>query len=66
MRARGLPKAVYDAYLEEAILKGLIPVAGRSRVGDRLLTAKDILTREDILKEAPYDFENDYGWYGVG
>jgi SPP1 gp7 family putative phage head morphogenesis protein len=66
MRARGLPKEIYERYLDEAIEIGLIPVAGRSRVGGRLLTVDDILTDKDILKEVPKGFKTDYGWYGVG
>ena len=66
MRARGLPKELYDKYLNEAIETGLIPVPGRSRVGGRLLKESDILNEKDILKEVPKDFKDDYGWYGVG
>ncbi len=66
MKARGLPKELYDKYLEEAIEKGLIPIPGKSRVGDKILNEKDILNRKDILKEIPKGFSNDYGWYGVG
>jgi hypothetical protein len=66
MRARGLPKDVYDAFLKEAIESGLIPVPGRSIVGGRLLTKEDILTEEDILQAVPEGFRNDRGWYGVG
>lgn len=66
MKARGLPRAVYDRYLNEAIEAGLIPVIGRSKTGGKLLREKDILKREDILKEVPKGFKNDYGWYGVG
>lgn len=66
MRARGLPQEVYDRYLKEAIEAGLIPVIGRSKTGGKLLKDKDILKREDILKEVPSGFKTDYGWYGVG
>ena len=66
MKARGLPKELYDQYLNEAIDIGLIPVVGRSRIGGKLLTEKDILNVNDILKEVPDDFKGDYGWYGVG
>lgn len=66
MRARGLPKELYDKYLEEAIETGLIPIPGKSRVGGKLLTEEDILKRPDILKEIPKGFSKDYGWYGVG
>jgi SPP1 gp7 family putative phage head morphogenesis protein len=66
MLARGLPREVYDRYMEEAIEKGLIPVVGRSRVGGRLLTDTDILMREDILREVPKGFGSDFGFYGVG
>jgi|GEM_PF-2379666 len=66
MLARGLPKKLYDKYLEEAILKGLIPVPGKSIVGGKVLTIKDILSVDDILKKIPEGFLDDYGWYGVG
>jgi hypothetical protein len=66
MRSRGMPKELYDKYLEEAIELGLIPVVGRSRVGGRLLQDTDILKREDILKEIPPWFKDNFGWYGVG
>jgi SPP1 gp7 family putative phage head morphogenesis protein len=66
MRARGLPEEIYKKFLEEAIVSGLIPVAGKSRVGGRLLTKDDILTVEEILREVPTGFRDDYGWYGVG
>jgi len=66
MRARGLPKELYDKYLNEAIDKGLIPVAGRSKIGGRTLTEADILYVDDILKPVPSDFSRDYGWYGIG
>ena len=66
MLARGLPKELYDQYLNEAIDIGLIPVAGRSKVGGRVLQASDILTKEEVLREVPSGFKNDYGWYGVG
>ena len=66
MRARGLPKDLYEKYLTEAIDIGLIPIAGKSRVGGKLLKESDILTDKDILKDIPKGFKNDYGWYGVG
>jgi SPP1 gp7 family putative phage head morphogenesis protein len=63
---RGLPKETYNKYLNEAIDKGLIPIAGRSRVGGKLLTKGDILTQEDVLKEIREDFWNDnFGFYGI-
>lgn len=66
MRARGLPKEIYEMYLKEAIEIGLIPVPGKSRIGGKLVTDKDILTEDDILKVVPDGFKTDYGWYGVG
>jgi SPP1 gp7 family putative phage head morphogenesis protein len=66
MRARGLPKHIYDQYLEEAIEKGLVPVPGKSILDGRVMTEDDILKPEDILQEVPYGFEQNYGWYGVG
>lgn len=66
MRARGLPQELYDQYMNEAIDCGLIPVAGRSRIGGRIITQDDILTKDDILQQVPSGFKTDYGWYGVG
>jgi hypothetical protein len=66
MLARGLPKAIYDAYLDEAELLGLIPVIGKSKIDGRLMTKADILTKEDVLKPIKYDFKTDYGFYGIG
>jgi hypothetical protein len=66
MRKRGLPKDKYDQYLEEAIQLGLIPVAGKSRVGGKLLTEEDILTREDVLQTYGDTFDSDKSWYGIG
>lgn len=66
MLKRGLPRAKYDQYLNEAIETGLIPVVGRSRINGRLLTNADILTERDILLDLPEGFLDDYGWYGVG
>lgn len=66
LRARGLPKELYDQYLQEAIDSGIIPVAGKSVVGGKVITEEDILKAEDILEEIENDFKNDRGWYGVG
>ncbi len=66
MRARGLPKDLYDQFLNEAIEKGIIPIVGRSRIDGRLLTEDDILKVEEILEEVPSDFDDDHGWYGIG
>jgi SPP1 gp7 family putative phage head morphogenesis protein len=66
MRRRGLPKNLYDSYLNEAIETGLIPVVGRSRVGGRLLTDSDILTPEEILDKVPTDYKSNRSWYGIG
>lgn len=66
MLARGLPKSIYNSYLNEAIETGLIPVVGRSKINGIPMTEKDILTVPDILKEVPSEFQDDYGWYGVG
>ena len=66
MRARGLPKELYDQYLDEAIDKGLIPVPGRSVIGGKVLKLVDILTEDDVLKAIPKGFEKDLGWYGIG
>ncbi len=68
MLARGFPKELYDQYLNEAIDKGLIPVAGKSVVGGKTLTEKDILTKEDVMSEIPdpTKFDDDWGFYGIG
>ena len=67
MRARGLPKELYDKYLNEAINIGLIPKAGRSIIDGKVLREEDILTVEDILREIPDDeFNDDLYFYGVG
>ena len=66
MRKRGLPKELYDKYLDEAIDTGLIPVPGRSVVGGKILKEEDILKAEDILEIISDDFKEDKGWYGVG
>jgi hypothetical protein len=66
MKARGLPKEVYEQYLNEAIDVGLIPVPGRSKVDGKVLTIEDILTKEDILKKVKDDYSNDTGFYGIG
>jgi SPP1 gp7 family putative phage head morphogenesis protein len=66
MYKRGLPKELYKKYLNEAIDIGLIPVVGRSRVGGKLITEDDILTKEDILAPIPKGFKENLGWYGIG
>lgn len=66
MKARGLPSDVYDLFLNEAKDSGLIPIAGRSVVGGRVITDADILKAEEILEEVSQDFKEDKGWYGVG
>jgi len=66
LKARGLPKELYDKYLNEAIDTGIIPVVGRSVVGGKVLQKEDILTAEDILQQTKDDFNDDYGFYGVG
>lgn len=66
MKARGLPKHVYDKYLKEAIDVGLIPVVGKSRIGGELVTQDHILTRDQILAPVQPGFKTDKGWYGVG
>ena len=66
MRSRGLSKELYDKYLNEAKDIGLIPIPGRSIVGGKVLEDKDILKFEDIIKEIPEGFKDDYGWYGIG
>ena len=43
MKSRGFPEELYDRYLEEAIDKGLIPVPGRSKIGGRYITEKELV-----------------------
>jgi hypothetical protein len=66
MLARGMPKAMYDAYLDEAERIGLIPVPGKSVVGGKTLTEADILKREDVLIPLNNDFKTNKYFYGVG
>jgi SPP1 gp7 family putative phage head morphogenesis protein len=66
MRNRGLPKELFDKYLNEAIDTGLIPVAGRSVIGGRVIIESDILKKSDILAPIPEGFSEDLGFYGVG
>lgn len=66
MRSRGLPKKLYDQYMQEAIEKGLIPIPGKSKINGRVLTGDDVLTKDDILQKIPQNFFQDFGWYGVG
>jgi len=66
MKKRGLPPTLYDQYRQEAIDIGLIPIVGKSKIGGKLVTEKDILRTSDILKVVPDGFKVDYGWYGVG
>jgi hypothetical protein len=66
MLARGLPKELYNKYLNEAIDIGIIPVAGRSIIDGRIVTEADILKRGDILEKIPADFKNNRYFYGVG
>ena len=66
MRARGMPKILYDKYRNEAIELGLIPVVGRSRINGKLLKEEDVLKAQDILKDFEENFAKDFGWYGVG
>jgi len=66
MRRRGLPRAIYNKYLEEAINIGLIPVPGKSVVGGKVLKDTDILRKSDVLAPVPAGFNNDLGFYGVG
>jgi len=65
MLARGLPKELYDQYLNEMIDKGMIPVPGRSVVGGKVMTKDDILTREDILAPIDRSFRTNRYFYGV-
>ena len=66
MLARGLPRDLYNKYLNEAIDIGLIPVVGRSRIDGKLVTKADILTAKDILENVPSEFKDNRYWYGIG
>ena len=66
MLKRGLPKELYEKYLQEAIDSGLTPVPGRSKVGGHVMSEEDILKAEDILESVSEDFASDRAWYGVG
>ena len=66
MRRRGLPYQIYKKYLDEAKDLGLIPIVGRSKIGGRVVEESDILKKEDILREIPEGFSDDFSWYGVG
>jgi len=66
MLNRGLPKDLYNKYMEEAIRLGLIPVPGKSVVGGKIMQESDILKKEDILEPVEDNFSNDRYWYGVG
>lgn len=66
MYRRGLPRELYLKYLNEAIDIGLIPVAGRSIVGGKVLTEKDILHPEEILEKIEDTFKQNKYWYGIG
>lgn len=66
MLARGLPKELYNQYLEEAKDLGIIPVAGRSIIGGKVITNEDILKADDILDTIEEKAGGDRGWYGVG
>lgn len=66
MYRRGLPREIYLQYLNEAIDIGLIPVAGRSVVGGKVLTQADILYPEQILEQVENDFKKNRYWYGIG
>jgi len=67
LHERGLPDELYNQYLNEAIDKGIIPVPGRSKIGGKILTEEDILTKADVIKELPREFwKHDKGFYGIG
>jgi hypothetical protein len=66
MRKRGMSRQLYKKYLDEAIELGIIPVVGKSRVGGKLLTENDILTREDIMEDIRADFKTNRDFYGIG
>jgi hypothetical protein len=41
-------------------------VVGRSRIGGKLLTQDDILSKADILTPVPEQFNDNSYWYGIG
>lgn len=66
MLARGLPKDVYDKYLDEAERLGLIPIAGKSVIGGKVIQQSDILKKSDVLKPIPKGFNANLSFYGIG
>lgn len=66
MLARGFPKDLYDQYLNEAIDLGIIPVAGRSVVGGRVLQERDILKKKDVMIKIDHNFKTNRYFYGIG
>ena len=63
---RGLPRDLYLKYLKEAQDIGLIPVAGRSNIGGRVISDKDILKPEDVLQQVDESLGSNRYWYGIG
>ena len=63
---RGLPRDLYLKYLKEAQDIGLIPVAGRSNIGGRIISDKDILKPEDVLQQVDESLGSNRYWYGIG
>ena len=63
---RGLPRELYLKYLKEAQDIGLIPVAGRSEIGGRVISDKDILRPEDVLQKVDESLGSNRYWYGIG
>lgn len=66
MRRRGMPQELYEAYYNEAVEKGLIPVPGKSIVGGKVLEESDILTSEEVLQPIRHEFDENRYFYGVG
>lgn len=66
MRKRGLPRSEYLKFKEEAEVLGLIPVPGKSKIGGRIITEDDILTKEQVLEGYTESFRDNRSWYGIG
>lgn len=69
MVKRGLPRSVAKEFREEAIVLGLLPIAGKSKIGGRYMTPEDILTKKDVLSAIESGlsaYETNKSWYGIG
>jgi len=64
MLKRGLPRKEYDKFLQEAMDIGIIPKAGHSVIGGRVISESDILRDEHILDDTRKGVNR--SWYAVG